>query len=232
MIDGRSVLVLIPARGGSKGLPGKNVADLGGRPLVAWSVAAARGSAYVDDCVLSSDDDAIIAAAVAAGCEVPFRRPAELAADETGALAVVAHAVEQLRSAGRSYDYVVLLQPTSPLRTAADVDAALELCVRSGAPACVSVCRVDKAPEWMFRLDNRDLLRPVLGEEPRALRRQDLPPTVALNGAVYVGRTEQVLDHGGFLLAGTVAYQMPKSRSVDIDDELDLALCRLLIQER
>lgn len=232
MIGDASVLALIPARGGSKGLPGKNVADVGGLPMVAWSVRAALASRHIDACVLSSDDPAIIAAARAEGCEIPFVRPAELATDEAGTLPVLRHAVDHLAASGRRYDYVVLLQATSPLRTADDVDAALQLCHARQAPACVSVSRVEKAPAWMFSLDHEGHLVPVLGEVSTAPRRQDLPPVVVLNGAIYVARTEWVLAHDGFLGPDTVAYEMPRFRSIDIDDEVDLATCRALLNER
>jgi CMP-N,N'-diacetyllegionaminic acid synthase len=232
VIDDARVLALIVARGGSKGLPGKNVADVGGVPMIAWSVRAALGSRHVDSCVLSSDDSEISNAARAEGCEVPFVRPSELATDEVGSLPVLRHAVEHLAAAGRHYDYVVLLQATSPLRVADDVDAALELCHAQRAPACVSVCKVEKGPAWMFSVDPNRHLLPALGEAPRPPRRQDLPPIVVLNGAIYVARTEWILTHEGFIGPDTVAYEMPRSRSIDIDDEVDLATCRALLNER
>ena len=149
MIHGKKVLALIPARGGSKGLPRKNVLLLGGRPLLAWSILAARGSAHVDRIVVSSEDREIIETAREWGAEVPFVRPAELARDETSGMDVVLHALDQ---AGQGFDYVVLVQPTSPLRTPQDIDACLERCLETGAPACVSVCEPAKSPHWMYTL--------------------------------------------------------------------------------
>ena len=128
------VLALITARGGSKGLPRKNVLLAGGKPLIAWTVEAAVSSECIDRVVLTSDDDEIMAAAMAAGCDVPFCRPAHLASDVATSLDVVLHAIDQLPG----YEYVVLLQPTSPLRTAADIDAAFELMLETEAPSCVS----------------------------------------------------------------------------------------------
>src|SRR5688500_10349967 len=142
MIAGRSVLALIPARGGSKGLPGKNLLPVDGRPLLDWTVQAARRSRYIDRVVLSSDDPAIIAAGLAAGCDAPFVRPAELASDTAGTLEVVEHALDRLPG----YDVLVLLQPTSPLRTAGDIDGACERMVASGAGSCVSVSLVEQSP--------------------------------------------------------------------------------------
>jgi N-acylneuraminate cytidylyltransferase len=138
MIEGQSVLAVIPARGGSKGVPRKNLRDVAGRPLIAWTIAAARGSSHIDRLVLSSDDEEIMETARRHGCDVPFRRPAELATDEADSMAVVMHAVETL---AERYDYVVLLQPTSPLRASADIDGAIATCLRHMAPSCVTVCR-------------------------------------------------------------------------------------------
>jgi CMP-N,N'-diacetyllegionaminic acid synthase len=133
VIGDRKVLALIPARGGSQGLPGKNILPVRGRPLLAWSVDAARGSRRVDRVVLSSEDEAVIAAARACGCDVPFRRPYALASDTAPTIDVVLHALDALPG----YDVVVLLQPTSPLRTVADIDGACVRFATSGAPACV-----------------------------------------------------------------------------------------------
>ena len=129
MIGNRKVLAVIPARGGSKALPGKNILTINGRPLIDWSIAAARGSRFVDRVVLSSDDDAIMAAAAACGCEVPFRRPTDLATDAASTIDVVLHALDALPG----YDVVMVLQPTSPLRTAGDIDAACQTFDRARA---------------------------------------------------------------------------------------------------
>ena len=137
-----STLALIPARGGSKGLPRKNVLPAGGKPLIAWTIEAALASACVDRVVLSSDDDEIMAVAEAYGCEVLFRRPPELSGDSASSLAVVSHALAQLPA----FDHVMLLQPTSPMRLASDIDAAFELMCSQGAQACVSVCPVEESP--------------------------------------------------------------------------------------
>ena len=222
MIGGRSVLALIPARGGSKGLPGKNLLPVDGRPLLAWTVDAARGSAYVDRIVLSSDDEAIAAAARTCGCEVPFRRPAELASDTAASIDVALHALQQLPG----HDWLVLLQPTSPLRTAADIDAALERCVTTGARSCVSVTEVAQSPYWMYMIDNQERLRPVLAAPPGATRRQDLPTVYALNGAVYVADVPELERTRSFVGPGTVAHVMPPERSIDIDTAADFEAFR------
>jgi CMP-N,N'-diacetyllegionaminic acid synthase len=224
MIGGSKVLAVIAARGGSKGLPGKNIIELAGKPLVAWSIEAARRSQYIDRLILSSENEDIIAVAKRFGCEVPFRRPPELATDSAGADPVLVHALDHLDEA---FDFFVLLQPTSPLRTAADIDGAIELCVRRGAPACVGMCESPKPAEWMYRVGDDGRVRPVLGEIT-TLRRQELPATFVVNGAVYVARVDWYRRHRAFLSPETVAWRMPPERSIDIDTELDLIIARAI----
>ncbi|MBK8892445.1 MAG: acylneuraminate cytidylyltransferase family protein [Dechloromonas sp.] len=208
------ILALIPARGGSKGLPRKNILPAGGRPLIAWTIEAARQASCISRVVLSSDDDEIIAEALNHGCEVRFKRPAELASDTASSMDVVLHALNQMPG----YDYMVLLQPTSPLRTAGDIDAAFTLMLEKQAPACVSVCPVEESPYWMYRLEGQSHLRSVL-EVPQGgvTRRQDLPDVYSLNGAIYIARVDWLQRQRSFVSADTVGYVMPKERSMDID---------------
>lgn len=225
MIRDRRVLALIPARGGSKGLPGKNLLPVAGRPMIAWTIDAARRSRFVDSVVLSSDDDAIIQAARDLGCEVPFRRPAELASDTAASIDVVLHALDHLPV----HDLVVLLQPTSPLRDAADIDAAIERCVDGGATSCVSVSPATESPYWMYRLDADQRLLPVLERPVATERRQDLPVVYVLNGAVYVAEVSWLRDSKRFVDATTFAHVMPAERSIDIDTSDDYErLCRIV----
>lgn len=227
MINGMSVLAIIPARGGSKGVPRKNIREVGGKPLIAWTIETARFSRYVDRLITSTDDPEIAAVAESCGCELPFLRPAELARDETPGIAPVLHAIEALDV---RYDLVVLLQPTSPLRSVEDLDGSLELLLAQGAPACVSVVAPDKSPYWMYRRGEGGGLVPIL--EGEFTRRQDIPEVFALNGAVYAAKTGWLLRRETFVTPETVGYLMPKERSLDIDDELDLALCSLILGAR
>lgn len=217
MIGDRKVLALLTARGGSKGLPGKNIRKAGGKPLIAWSIEAARGAACVDRLVLSSDDEHIIEVARAHGCEVPFVRPAELATDAASSMDVVRHALDQLTG----FDVVVLLQPTSPLRTAADIDSACELLSRTGAPACVAVCPVDQSPYWMYTTDAGGRLHPLLDTPHRTAQRQRQPEVFIPNGALYVASIPWLKVSGSFMTTETVAYCMPRERSLDIDTAED-----------
>jgi len=222
VIGTRKVLALIPARGGSKGLPGKNILPVEGRPLIAWTIDAALASEYVDRVVLSSDSEAIMAAALALGCEVPFRRPAELATDNALSIDVVLHAMDQLPH----HDLVVLLQPTSPMRSSRDIDESIRRCVDADAPSCVSVAAVQQSPYWMYRLTDDGRLEALLEAPASATRRQDLPPVYALNGAVYVARCEWLRQTRSFAGPSTVGYVMPAERSLDIDTAEDLEAFR------
>lgn len=228
MINGRSVLAIVPARGGSKGVPRKNIKLLNGKPLIAWTIIEAKKSKYIDRCVVSTEDEEIMAVSRKWGADVPFVRPEELAGDETSSIDVVIHSLKELPG----YDYVVLLQPTSPMRTAEDIDNCIEQCAACRAKGCVSVTEASKSPYWMFTVDERKKMKPVVGLSTSATRRQDLPQVFELNGAVYVSEVGWLLEHGTFLSQETIAYEMSKANSIDIDWGLDFELAELLIKKR
>jgi CMP-N,N'-diacetyllegionaminic acid synthase len=228
MIDNRNILALIPARGGSKGVPGKNIREVGGKPMIAWTIEAARRSRYLDRLILSSDDKKIIDVARAYDCEAPFVRPADLATDRADSMSVVRHAIAAMPE---RYDFLVLLQVTSPMRATEDIDRAIELCHSTGAPACISICEPDKSPYWMVEMDGGQALPSLFPPDRIPDRRQDAPPVFAMNGAVYVGRTERLAAGENFMTAGTVGYLMPKERSLDIDTEIDLKIANFLLNE-
>jgi CMP-N,N'-diacetyllegionaminic acid synthase len=226
MIGGKRVLALIPARGGSKGVPRKNLRPLGGKPLLQWTADAANGSKYVDRVVLSTDDDEIATLGRSLGLDVPFLRPHEASTDEAPANAVVEHAIGALNDQS---EYVVYLQPTSPFRSAADIDGCLERLVASDADACVSVSESPTKPEWLFYVGPDSSMRPVLGQMPRQ-RRQELERAFELNGAVYVSRIETYRRLKTFLTGGTVAWIMPPERSVDIDETTDFEQAEKILE--
>lgn len=229
MIQSQRVLAVIPARGGSKGVPRKNIREVAGKPLIAWTIDEARKSKYIDRLILSSEDPEIISVGKEWGCDVPFVRPQELARDDTPGFDTVVHALESLPE---QYEYVIMLQPTSPLRLVEDIDGCLELCLDQDAPACVSVTAADKSPYWMYRLDEGGYLIPLLAQETPVYYRQGLPPVYVLNGAVYVAQTGWLKRHRTFLTPETLACLMPKERSVDIDNEMDITLCDILLGSR
>jgi N-acylneuraminate cytidylyltransferase len=224
-------LAVIPARAGSKRLPGKNLKDLGGKPLIVWTIEAALASPGVAEVWVSTDSGEIASVAHAAGARVPFLRPPELATDSASSLDVVLHALDRARE-GRGADFpeVVLLQPTSPLRNAGDVTAALALLRGKSADAVVSVCPADHSPLWMNVLPPDGSLQGFLRPEVKNLRSQDLPAYYRLNGAIYALRTEALRRERTFIPdRGAYAYIMPRERSVDIDDAMDLALAGIYL---
>ncbi|WP_135552191.1 acylneuraminate cytidylyltransferase family protein [Paenibacillus cymbidii] len=227
MINGKTVMAFIPARGGSKGIPRKNIAMAAGKPLLAWTIEAARGSRYIDRLILTSDDETIIGVAREWGCEAPFVRPAELARDDTPGMDMVMHTVHNMPA----YDYILQLQPTSPLRTSEDIDLALELTESRGAAACVSVTKLAASPHWMYAVDERQRMSPLL-ERNKLLPRQSLPDTYTLNGAICLAERKWLLQSRTFMGEETIAYVMPRERSVDIDAPIDLVVFEALIAAR
>ena len=227
MINEQKVLGIVTARGGSKGIPQKNICQAAGKPLIAWTIQAAKASNCLDRVILSSDDDAIIEVAKTFGCEVPFKRAPQLAQDDTPSIDVILDALVHCDG----YEWVVLLQPTSPLRTSADIDEAIQKCVALAAPACVSVCKAEQSPFWMFTLqDSR--IQPVI-DIPLITRRQEMPNVYVLNGAIYIAKTDWLRQERTFISKDTVAFEMPVDRSLDIDEESDLDIfVSLLIKQR
>ena len=233
MIDGFKVLGLIPARGGSKGLPGKNIRHLCGRPLIAWTIDAARASRCLDAVVVSTDDDGIAAIAASHGAEVPFGRPAELAGDNASSIDVVIHAIDLLAAAGRVFDLVVLLEPTSPLREASDIDNGLSRMLSLGASAVVSVCRAESAhPAFMYRQRPDARLVPFMEQQPTGLRRQEIEPLFFLVGTLYASRIDVLKAKRSFYHEDTIAYEVPKWKSLEIDDLDDFLMVEALAKHK
>jgi CMP-N,N'-diacetyllegionaminic acid synthase len=228
VIAGEKILAIIPARGGSKGVPRKNIRLLAGKPLIAWTLDEAKKSKYIDRLILSTEDEEIIKVASEYGCEV-LKRPVELAQDDTPGIEPVIHAINTLKE---DYDYVILLQPTSPLRSVNNIDGCIEQCISRGAPACVSVIEVQQSPYWMYHLDDDMKLKSFVQNSEAINRRQDLPKVYVLNGAVYVAKSVFIMEHKSFLTEETAGYIMSRENSVDIDTELDFAYCEWLINRK
>ncbi|MCS7015068.1 MAG: acylneuraminate cytidylyltransferase family protein [Gemmatales bacterium] len=223
---------MIPARGGSQAIPRKNLASLGGKPLIAWTIEVARSVRDLDKIIVSTDDNEIATIARHYGAEVPFLRPAEISRSDSPTIEAVIHALHWLaQHADYHPELVLLLQPTSPFRTADDIYAALHLMRASHAPAVVSVTMCHPHPFLTFRLDAQGILENLLGKDVSHIRRQDLPPVYQLNGAIYLVKTSTLLREKTFLPAGTRALIMPRNRSLDIDEPLDLMLARCLVEE-
>ena len=227
MIQDKKVLAVIAARGGSKRLRRKNVLEAGGKPMVAWSIEAGQGSRYIDRLIVSTDDDEIMDIARRWNCDVPYRRPDGLAGDSARIEDALIHALDNIDD---DFDFLILLQATSPLRTAADIDACLKFCDESGAPAAITVSEPMKSPYWMFRLDETGRMLPLIDGVNVPI--PDPPSTYVINGAVYVARVPWFRDQTKFFTAETLAYVMPPERSVDVDSEIDLLTARAILSSR
>ena len=221
-----NVLGLIPARGGSKGIPRKNIRELAGIPLIAHSIQAARDATAIDSVVVSTDDKEIAEVAESHGARVPFMRPSELATDEAPTAPVITHALKTLHDAGEAYDAFVLLQPTSPLRTATHIDEAYSLYEESNTDSVISVyptydTRWERTPKGAKKLNYTDA----------AKRRQDRDPEYVINGAIYVTDVEQFLQTEETITGTTKMYEMTERESVDIDTPFDLWLAEQILTE-
>lgn len=218
-----SVLGLIPARGGSKGIARKNIRLLGGKPLLQYTAEAALAARRLTHVALSTDDQEIARMGRAFGLEVPFLRPAALAQDSTPTLPVVQHALQWFADHGTPMDAVCLLQPTNPLRRASDIDAAIELFEASGADAVIAMRPVphEYNPHWVYFQAADQSVHLSTGEATPIPRRQDLPPAFHREGSLYVTRARLVLDEGTLYGRRTIPYIVDAERSVNIDDEAD-----------
>ena len=228
MINGKNVLAIIPARGGSKRVVHKNIRELAGKPLFAWTVEQARESKYIDRLILSSDDMEIIRKAKQWDCEVPFVRPSELSKDDTSGIETILHALEVLPEC---YSFVVLLQPTSPLRSADDINRCIEMCIENNSPSCVSLVKQDKSPYWMYTIEDNNKLRSLLEAKTVVCRCHSQANAYILNGAVYVAGTEWLKKNKLLVSSETVGYVMPKERSYDIDTEFDMEICNIMLKK-
>jgi N,N'-diacetyllegionaminate synthase len=224
------VLSIIPARGGSKGLPRKNIAVLGGRPLIAYSIESALRSKWAGKVVVSTEDIEISKVSRRYGADV-LDRPEELAKDESSTISVVMHVLKTLEEDGYVPEVVVLLQPTTPLRTSQDIDAAVDLFMKSDCDSVVSVCEMGHSPYWSFE-DKNGYLMPLFGEEYLHMRRQDLPPVYLPNGALFISRPEMLYRAKSFYSSRTLPYIMPPERSIDIDSATDLAEAELILKSQ
>ncbi len=226
------VLALITARGGSKGIPQKNIAPCAGRPLIAWTIDAARDSRHVSGILVSTDDPDIAAVARTHGAEVPFLRPPELSRDDSPHIPVLLHALTWLREhQGRLPDWLVLLQPTSPLRLARDVDDAVDLALARDADAVVSLAPRDDL-HLLRDLDEAGRILPQAAYAQGYQPRQSARAGHVVNGAVFLIKTSVLLEKQTFYTDRTYALVMPAARSLDVDTPFDLKLAELLLRER
>ena len=228
------VLAVITARGGSKGVPRKNIRQVTGKPLIAWTIETAlQVRQHLHRVIVSTEDAEIAEISLACGAEVPFLRPQELAADTTPTLPVLQHAVQFIEAQdARRMDWVLLLQPTSPLRTAEDILACLALARAGGCDSVISVVQVPTHPLFIKRIQD-DRLLPFSNElvEKEGTRRQDAqPPAYVRNGAIYITRRDVLMEQGSIWGQVIHPYEMPAERSVNVDSEMDLKLAEIILE--
>jgi CMP-N-acetylneuraminic acid synthetase len=228
VINNKTFLAIIPARGGSKRLPRKNILNLAGKPLIGWSIEAGLKSRYIDKTVVTSDDDEILNIAKQFGSNV-LKRPDELASDTASSFDAIEHAIKQTV---KQYDYTILLQPTSPLRDDKHIDEAIELLIQKNADAVISVCKMDHNPLWSNTLDKTLSMENFLPENILNKRSQDLQTYYRLNGAIYICKTDKLLEEKSFFLKENIfAYIMDRNSSIDIDEEIDFKIAEVLISD-
>ncbi len=232
MYKQKTFLALIPARAKSKRLPNKNILPLVGKPLISWTIEAALKSQYIDEIFISTDSPKIVEIAKKYDIYVPFLRPSSLSQDDTPTMDVVRHVIEYYKENKKDFDYIVLLQPTSPLRREKDVDCAIEFLFQKNADGVISVAETFHSPLWMNTLPEDLSMKDFLPKNIINKRSQDLPTYYMLNGAIYIGKTNKVLRENTFFLSDNIyAYIMPREKSIDIDDKIDFRLAEILMKE-
>lgn len=226
-------MALIPARGGSKGLPGKNIRLLLGKPLISWSIEQALGSRYIDKVVVSTDSAKISAIARRYGAEVPFMRPKKLASDNAKSMDVILHAINFYESQDYIFDIVVLLEPTSPLREIKDIDKAIEiLMANQKAESIVGVAKLESAhPAFLVKL-KKGFLEPYLNKAYKVFRRQEVGKLYFFEGSLYIAYVESLKNKKTFYHNKTLGYIVPKWKSFEMDDYTDLIIIEAILRAR
>ncbi|MCI9443084.1 MAG: acylneuraminate cytidylyltransferase family protein [Ruminococcus sp.] len=229
MKSNKKFLALIPARAGSKGIKDKNIIDLKGKPLIAYSIEAAKRSKYIDRVVVSTDGDDIASVAKDWGADVPFLRPDYLASDTAKTIDAVLHCIQELEKSGEKYDYLVLLQPTQPLRQGFHIDEAIEKILELEAQSLASVSKVKEHPVLIRTISENGELRNLL-DCSSTVRRQDFPDYYRVNGAIYINKINENLNEQTSLNDNVLPYEMSHEYDVDIDELLDLKIAELMLE--
>lgn len=213
-------------------MPRKNIKMIAGKPMIAWTIEAAKAAKRLDRIIVSTDDIEIAQVAREWGAEVPFLRPADLARDTSSQFAVMIHCLEWLESSGSDPEYLFLLQPTSPLRTSRDIDGAVLLAHERNADAVVGLSLMDRHPCLAMRIHPDGSMESYSNTEPPYIRRQDVAEAYAINGAVYVNKCASLRRDRTLFPAGTLAFVMPAERAVDIDTPLNFLVAEQLLRRR
>ncbi len=231
MINNKKILAIIPARAGSKRLPGKNVKKLVGKPLIQWTIEAVQACQFVDTIVISTDDPKVIDISEKLGVKIPFIRPESLAQDSSSSIDVIFHAISHFEQLGDKYDFILLLQPTSPLRTSRHILEAISLMNDKNADGIISVCEAEHSPLWMNTLDDTFDMSSFLKDEVKNKRSQDLKQYYRLNGAIYLININRLKNEKTMLLKDNIyAYEMDRMSSVDIDEQIDFYVAEAVLR--
>lgn len=232
MLSGKKILAIIPAKGISKGLSGKNTKYLCGKPLIAWTIEHALKVESIDTLICSTEDTKVAEIARSYGCEVPFLRPASLSLDHVKVDDVALDVLYKLEQEGSDYDIIMLLHCTSPLRSNVDILNALELFVSQNMKTLIGVCEMECPVHWALYLSNDNIIETVLNQDSKIAQRQTLPKAYRPNGALYISTTDNLKEHNNFMVPDSYGFIMERNHSVDIDNEEDFKYAEYLINSR
>lgn len=231
MINNKKIIAVIPARGGSKRLPRKNILELSGKPLIAWAIEAAFKSKYIDEVMVSTDDIEIADIARKYKAVVPFLRPEEISNDKATTFDAVKHVINfYKKELNNSFDFVLLLQPTSPLRSQIHIDEAIELLEKKNAETIISVCESEHPLAWYNSLPHDNNMSSFVKNMMRKEKNLDLKKSYRINGAIYISNIKKLLQKKSFFISDRIfAYIMEKEASVDIDDMFDFKFAQFIL---
>lgn len=234
MFKDKTFLAIVPARGGSKGLPGKNIKKLCGKPLIAWSIEAGLKSNYIDEIMVTTDSKEIADIAKQYGANVPFLRPDYLASDTATSFDTIKHAIDYYKNEkNKVFDYIVLLEPTSPLRKVYDIDNAIENLMNTSADAIVGICKTeDQNPAFLVNKDINNFISGYEHKEMKVLRRQEIKDVYFFEGTIYISKTNILLDKKTFYHENTIGYIVPKFKSLEIDDMDDFIMLEAIMKHK
>ena len=228
----KKILGIILARGGSKGIKDKNIVKFGNKPLIKWTFDAAKKSKKISKLILSTDSKKIASLARKNKIEVPFLRPKKFASDKAKSIDAIEHAINFFKKQKVFFDYIVLLEPTSPLRTTLDINKSINLIIKNKADSLVSICRVDEInPSFLFKKKNKRL-QPLEKKISNHLRRQDVEPIYFLEGTIYISKTNVLFKKRSFCHSNTIGFEVPKWKSLEIDDKTDLEIGKSILKQR
>lgn len=225
----KTILCVILARGGSKGVPGKNIKDLNGKPLIYYTIKSIQEAEIYDRVILSTDSTSIAEVALKYGVEVPFMRPSYLSTDDANALDAVQHALKWVETNDKVYDYVQYIFPTAPLRNSKDLLNGFNMIIERSADMVISICKTDHPAQWMNTLPSNNSLKEFIKPEYRQKNNQELPASYRINGSIYIAKWRVFYNKEDWFNQDVIGCIMPRKRSIDIDTELDFLIAECIL---